>query len=162
VKCKKVCRLLPLLAGSDLPDRKNREIKAHLQICPHCQREYESYLLSFQKTKEWLERGQEDWQEEEWQGLIQKALQGEELVPSFRPRMRFKRAWVYALMASAAVILSLFILRPSIFRDKTGREAKEAGGVPQQESISVTIVSQETGLKIVWFFNKNFELKEER
>jgi hypothetical protein len=118
--------------------------------------------LSFQKTKEWLERGQEDWQEEEWQGLIQKALQGEELVPSFRPRMRFKRAWVYALMASAAVILSLFILRPSIFRDKTGREAKEAGGVPQQESISVTIVSQETGLKIVWFFNKNFELKEER
>jgi len=24
------------------------------------------------------------------------------------------------------------------------------------------MVSQETGLKIVWFFNKNFELKEER
>ena len=66
-------------------------------------------------------------------------------------------------MAGAAIILSLFILRFSIFRDKTGWGAKEeAGRAIQQESISMTMVSQETGLKIVWFFNKNFELKEER
>ncbi len=163
MKCKKVCRLLPLLAGSDLPARESEEVKAHLQMCPSCQKEYESYLLSFRKTKEWLERSQEDWREEEWKGLIRKAIQGEELVPSLRPRWRFKRAWAYALMAGAAVILSLFILRPSIFRDKTGWAAKEEADLAiQQESVSMTMVSQETGLKIVWFFNKNFELKEER
>jgi len=163
VKCKKVCRLLPLLAGSDLPPRENEEIKAHLQICAQCQREYESYLLSYRKTKEWLERSQEDWPEEEWQGLIQKAIQGEELVPSLRPRWRLKRAWAYALITGAAVILSLFIMRFSIFRDKTGWGAKEDADLAiQQESISMTMVSHETGLKIVWFFNKNFEIKEEK
>ncbi|NIM92039.1 MAG: hypothetical protein GTO17_13955 [Candidatus Aminicenantes bacterium] len=163
MKCKKVCRLLPLLAGSDLPARVNEETKAHLHTCPSCQKEYESYLLSFRKTKEWLERGQEDLPEEEWQGLIQQALQVEEFAPSFRPRWRFRRAWAYALMAGAVLILSLFILRPAIFRDKTGWGAKEEADLTiQQESISMTMVSQETGLKIVWFFNKNFELKEER
>jgi hypothetical protein len=29
----------------------------------------------------------------------------------------------------------------------------------KQEVVSMTIVSQETGLKIVWFLNKNFELE---
>ena len=163
MKCKKVCRLLPLLAGSDLPARKIEEIKAHLQVCPRCQREYESYLLSFQKTKEWLKKSQEDWQEEEWQGLIQEAIQAEEFAPSLRPRLRFKRAWAYALMAGTAIILSLFIIRFSVFQDKTGWGVKEEADLAiQQESISMTMVSQETGLKIVWFFNKNFELKEER
>jgi hypothetical protein len=151
------------MVGSELPARKNEEIKAHLQICPHCMREYESYLLSFQKTKEWLERSQEDWQEEEWQDMIQKAIHGEEFVPSLRSRWRFRRAWAYALMAGAIVILSLFIIRFSIFRDKIGWGAKEEADLAiQQESISMTMVSQETGLRIVWFFNKNFELKEER
>lgn len=163
MKCKKVCRLLPLLVGSELPARKKEEIKAHLKICPHCMREYESYLLSFQKTKEWLERSQENWQEEEWKGLIQKAIIGEELAPSLHLRWRFRRAWAYALMAGAAVILSLFILRFSIFRDKMDLRVKEEADLAiQQESISMTMVSQETGLKIVWFFNKNLELKEER
>jgi hypothetical protein len=29
----------------------------------------------------------------------------------------------------------------------------------QQEIITMTLVSHETGLKIVWFFNKNFNLE---
>ena len=163
MKCKKVHRLLPLMVGSDLPDKEKEKVKAHLQSCPKCKSEYESYLLSLQKTKEWLEKSQEEWPEEEWQELIQKAIQEEEFVPSFRLRWQFKRAWAYALLAGAVVILSLFIIRFSIFRDKTGLGVKdEADLAIQQESLSMTMVSQETGLKIVWFFNKNLEIKEER
>jgi len=151
------------MVGSDLEARESEEIKAHLKGCARCQRVYESYLLSYQEIKEWLKKSQEDWPEEEWEGLISEALHRDEAIPSFRLRRRFKRAWAYAILAGAAVILSLFILRFSIFRDKIDLGVKEEADLAiQQESISMTMVSQETGLKIVWFFNKNFELKEER
>jgi len=153
------------MVGPDLPSKEKEMVKAHLKSCPRCNREYESYLLTFQRTKEWLDKSREDWQEKEWQGLISKALQKEEPVPSFRLRWRLKMAWDYALLAGAVVILSLFIIRYSLLKDRMDmgvKEEKTASMIPGQESISMTMVSQETGLKIVWFFNKNFELKEER
>jgi hypothetical protein len=60
-------------------------------------------------------------------------------------------------MAVCAVVLTLFVVRPSFIEEGTG---SGEGMLAQQEVISMTMVSQETGLKIVWFFNKNFELKE--
>jgi hypothetical protein len=42
-----------------------------------------------------------------------------------------------------------------------GRSQRTAQQKPEgQDVLSMTIVSRETGLKIVWFFNKNFEWKE--
>ncbi len=39
--------------------------------------------------------------------------------------------------------------------------ASSAGGKTPQDMLSMTLVSQETGLKVHWTFNRNFEWKEE-
>jgi len=39
--------------------------------------------------------------------------------------------------------------------------ASSAGGKTSQDMLSMTLVSQETGLKVHWTFNRNFEWKEE-
>jgi hypothetical protein len=42
-----------------------------------------------------------------------------------------------------------------------GLIASSAGGKTSQDMLSMTLVSQETGLKVYWTFNRNFEWKEE-
>lgn len=165
MKCKKVQGLLPLLVSSDLQTKESEKIKTHLKSCPRCKSEYESYLLTFKKTREWLDKNRIDWQEKEWKSMVEKAVQREESVPAFRLRWQQKKAWAYMVIAGAAVIISLFVLRFSFFKSKLTVEKKvekSASTTLQQESVSLTMVSRETGLKIVWFFNKNFELKEEK
>ena len=43
MRCQRVKRWLPLLAGEDLPPRKNRRIRSHVESCPPCGRELEEY-----------------------------------------------------------------------------------------------------------------------
>lgn len=165
MRCKKVHRLLPLLVSSDLQTKESEKIKTHLKSCPRCKSEYESYLLTFKKTKEWLDKDRINWREKEWKSVVEKAVQREKSVPAFRLRWQQKKALAYTVIAGAAVIISLFILRFSFLKNKlTGEKKVErpASMILRQESISLTMVSRETGLKIVWFFNKNFELKEEK
>ena len=83
----------------------------------------------------------------------------------------FKKVWAYSLIGVLAVALTLlFIIRPSIIQKKMGlgsekfteEQTQLFRSSPEefkQEVVSMTIVSQETGLKIVWFLNKNFELE---
>jgi len=50
--------------------------------------------------------------------------------------------------------------RKIIAKTKGQPEKMEKKMEPEQKIISMTIVSRDTGLKIVWFFNKNFEWEE--
>ncbi len=70
----------------------------------------------------------------------------------------------------AVALTLLFIIRPSIIQKKMGlgsakfteEQAQLFRSSPEeseQEVVTMTIVSKETGLKIVWFLNKNFELE---
>lgn len=157
MNCKKVRRLLPLMIGSEIPDSKIIGIKAHLEECPDCRREYDAYKLSIEKTKEWLAGDRKDLEDWEWQRMVRHAA--EEKAPKISPLVPwpFKKAWAYALMAVFLVVLTLFVVMPSFIKELAGPEKKM---MAKQEVVSMTIVSKETGLKIVWFFNKNFELKE--
>lgn len=157
MNCKKIRSLLPLMMGPEIPHSKVVAVNAHLDKCPECRREYDAYVLSIEKTKEWLKEDSKDWEDWEWQAVLQgvkkeKAPKASPLVP-----WPFQKAWAYALMAVCVVVLTLFVVRPSFFEEGTGTGERMPA---QQEVVSMTIVSQETGLKIVWFFNKNFELKE--
>ena len=54
-------------------------------------------------------------------------------------------------------------LRPEergVLQARSQTAVQRSGEPAGQDVLSMTIVSQETGLKIVWFFNKNFEWKE--
>jgi len=171
VSCKKVQRLLPLVAGSEIPQSKILSLKAHLEECPKCRQEYDSYMLSLEKTKEWLAKDRKDWEESDWHQALQRAIKDKK--PEVSPHIPwpFKKVWAYSLVGMLAVALTLlFIIRPSIIQKKMGlgsekftqEQAQLFRSSPEeskQEVVSMTLVSKETGLKIVWFLNKNFELE---
>jgi hypothetical protein len=67
-------------------------------------------------------------------------------------------------MALVAFILSLVLIFPVFRGSQEGMESSpysfssiEKG---RQDIVTMTIVSKETGTKIVWFFDKNFQLEE--
>lgn len=163
MNCKKVRRLLPLMVGSEIPQSKFQALKAHLEKCPRCQHEYNSCIQSFKKTKEWLTKDKMDWEETEWQQAVRNAIREKPhkvlpLVP-----WPFRKAWAYALMAVFTVVFTFLIIRPSFIKEELepGTEVL-AENESKQNVISMIMVSKETGLKIVWFFNKNFELEENK
>ena len=152
--CAKVKKSLPLLAGNDLPARKARKILTHADRCPACRRELESYRGALARVK--AAAGEDrvgDWSDPEWKSLLAR-ITAEKMAkrspaPGFRPR------WAMASGIAAIILLAVLTLvfRNSIFRPEGTAPA------PGPEVISVTMVSQETGLQVVWFLNKNFEWK---
>ena len=169
MNCSKVRRLLPLMAGSEISQSKILAIKAHLQLCPECRAECDSFIISLEKTKEWLAKERISWEEREWQKAVQKATEEREFRVSSLAPWPFKKAWAYAIMAVFAFLLSLFVVRPSFIKQKIESESRMIAELrqepermkeeSQQDVISMTLVSHETGLRIVWFFNKNFNLE---
>jgi len=171
VNCKKVRRWLPLMVGKDLSPSKISSITAHLEKCPECQQEYDSYSLALEKTKEWIEEDKLDWVEREWQQAVQEAVKDKESVISPLAPWPFKKAWAFALMGVLAVALTLLlVIKPFFLGEGTAPDsellsrtrAQLLGSTfqeSQQEVIKMTLVLPETGQKIVWFFDKNFELE---
>jgi len=170
VRCKKAKRLLPLFVGGDLSREKSSAVRTHLKKCDTCQQEYQSYVLCLDKTKEWLSQEKKDFQDQEWQSAIRRSI--EERPARLSPLIPwpFKKSWAYTLMAVLIVVITLFVVRPfrNGFRQETGMSAvSEAPSrilleEARQKVVSMTLVSRETGLKIAWFFNKDFDFKEEK
>ncbi|UCC39190.1 MAG: zf-HC2 domain-containing protein [Candidatus Aminicenantes bacterium] len=163
MNCKKARYLLPLMIGAELPQSKIQAMKAHLKKCARCQHEYDSYAVFHNKIKEWLAKDKKEWEEIEWQKVVRNAIR--EKPPEVLPLVPwpFRKAWAYALMAVFVIGLTFFLVKPSFIKEGMGPGtevlAKEKS---EQDVISMTMVSKETGLKIVWFFNKNFELEEKK
>ncbi len=165
MNCKKVRRLLPLLVGGDLLSKKSEAVLSHIEKCPKCKQEFSTYDFSIKKIKHWLGEDQMDWPEFEWKKAIQEATKEKKtsFSPSFAP-WPFKTVWAYVLMAAFGIALALFVIKPSPFKQRIGLEfqekiSKDLVQESAQEVVSMTIVSKESGLKIVWFFNKNFDLE---
>lgn len=171
MKCKKVRRWLPLMVGSDISPSKIASIKAHLEKCPECQQEYDSYSLALEKTKEWLEEDRPDWVEREWQQAVQKAVKEKKTVISPLAPWPFKKAWAFTVMGVLAVALTLLlVIKPFYFGEGIAPDSellsrsqaqllRSAFQESKQEVVKMTMVLPESGQKIVWFFDKNFELE---
>jgi anti-sigma factor RsiW len=152
--CAKVKKSLPLLAGNDISARKARRLLAHIDGCPLCRKELDEYRAALGRVKVAAREDRvEDWSEPAWKALmarvtIEKAAKRSS-ASGFRPR------WAMASGLAAVVLLAVLTLvfRNSIFRPEG--TAPAAG----PEVVSVTMVSQETGLQVVWFLNKYFEWK---
>jgi hypothetical protein len=159
------------MVGKDLSPSKISSITDHLEKCPECRQEYDSYSLALEKTKEWLEEDKLDWVEREWQQAVQEAVKDKESVISPLAPWPFKKAWAFALMGVLAVALTLllvikpFYLGEGIAPDSellSRTQAQLLGSTfqeSQQEVVRMTMVLPETGQKIIWFFDKNFELE---
>jgi hypothetical protein len=164
--CRKAQRLMALFAGDDLGPRLARAVRAHLDACPECRRELEAFRGSLAEFK--AEAGREEvpqWGPGEWRALMDRVV-GEARgsgAPEARPVWRFPRPRGAAAAALGALLgfgaLALLVLRPPSGPEGTALADRAAG---EQDVVSLTMVSQETGLQVVWFFDKNFDYKGER
>jgi len=159
MKCLKVTRLIPLLAGSDLPVKTREKVQLHLQDCRSCQQEYTVYRNILQQTGEWLAQERKEWEEAEWKTTVQTAIEKAEEKRSLMVPWPFKKGWAFVLMTVSAVLLSLLVLPPSLVKDKMERAPTVSALESQAEIVSMQLVSKETGLKISWFFHKNLKLE---
>jgi len=163
MKCKKIKRLLPLYAGNDLSLRMASAVKSHLSNCPECRREYKVYIQSLQEIKEWLKSERIDWDEAEWQQSVKRAATGKIVQKKTLAPWPFKPVWALGFITVISIIISIFWLGPSLFRERSGLQP-DAAVIKQtssQEVVEMILVSRETGLKVKWFLNKNFNLEEE-
>lgn len=174
--CSKAKKLMALYAGSDLPERRTRAVGAHLDSCPACRKELEGYRRALAQVK--AAAGAElppDWSNGQWQALMARVM-GEATERRKEKAGRFKSVprarWAVASGAAAALVLAAVMLlhKDTSFRPGLAASAPGAGELgitadpdpAAQDVVSVTLVSQETGLQVVWFFNRNFEWKGDR
>jgi hypothetical protein len=169
MKCQKIKRMLPLLAGDELPESQIAKVKGHLRGCLRCQEEYEKYVFLVHQTRKWLGEDRVGWDEQEWRRTVQTVLEQEAEKKNALAPWPFSRAWAYTLMAGVLLLLTTLVFRPPLVKhfgltpesmDAARMEEKLGDGRGEQEIVSMTMVSEETGLKIVWFLNKNFNLEE--
>jgi hypothetical protein len=161
MKCRKIKRLLPLLAGSELPESQIPIVRTHIEKCSRCQEEYTEYAFLVDQTREWLAEDKIDWGEQDWKRIVRSVVnQGYPRKTALVP-WSFSKTWAYALMAGVMLLLTVLVVQPP-FVEQIGWTPKLVDTVEEeeQEVVSMTMVSKETGLKIVWFFNKNFNLEE--
>ena len=155
--CRRFRRYLPLLTGGDLPARKAARAAAHLERCPACRRERDAWLRSRRALLAGMEASRMKWEEHEWERAVRAAAAppaGRRRSRRFRP---LRPAPALALAALAALILSVFLFGPGGGPPEPG-QGEETG--VRQDIVAVTLVSRDTGLKVHWFFNREFELEE--
>ena len=170
--CRTIRRLMPLAAGDDLRPRRARAFRAHLDACPACREELRAHRAALAALRTAAKSEDvPDWTEAEWRALMARAAgqAGPGRVGEEAPaRPAFRRRWAAASAAGALIGLAALAL---LFRGPvpgpSGRTASgvQAGGTVLaaggQDVLSMTMVSQETGLQIVWFLDKNFDYKGE-
>ncbi len=177
MRCQGVKKWLPLLVGGDLSPRKNRRIRSHVDSCPSCSRELEEFRAALDRIRrEAAGEPRKDWSPGEWEGLMERIAADSPRPHKFSPLLRPQKALAFGVTA-AFVAIFLLVLGRTIFltegtsppfgpdiasRETPGaaRDSSPALGSPlRQDSVSVTLVSEETGLQIVWVFNRDFEWK---
>ncbi len=159
MKCRKFARLLPLFAGSDLQEKTRKKVQLHLQDCRRCQQEFTEYQSILQETRGWLAQERRDLKETEWKRMVQSAVKKAEEKRRWLVPWPFKREWAFVLMSVSAILISLFVLHPSLVKDNMRRIPIFSAVESQPKIVSMQLVSKETGLKINWFFHKDLKLE---
>ncbi len=162
MNCRKIRKLLALHAGGDLSPSKAHSVERHLQVCGACRRELASHEQSLRQAREWFDQTEQPWAEDSWRRAIGRAVSSQPRpVREAQPRS-YRPAWAYAAVALMAATLTFLVVRPlPESRPERGPLAAAASASPSQDIVSLTLVSQESGLKVQWFLNRNFKLKEE-
>lgn len=170
--CRKVRKLIPLAAGDDLRPRPAAAVRAHVAACPACRAELESFraALAGIRSVAKAEGAAADWTEHEWNALMARATAearraGQAPVPQARPAFRPRWAAASALGALIGLaVLGVLFRGPSPRPDTAAGSAKTlvAAGTGEQDKLTMTMVSPETGLQIVWILDKNFDWKGDR
>jgi predicted anti-sigma-YlaC factor YlaD len=157
--CAKVRKLLPLHAGGDLPPRRAARLQTHLDGCADCRRELESFRMARAQVRAAAaEEPVPGWSEAEWNALMVRATAGR--IERRGSALAVRPRWALAAGAVGVALIAVAILVTGVFRGVPS-PAHELVAASTQDVVSVTLVSPDTGLQVVWVFNKNFDLKGE-
>lgn len=166
--CRRVRKLIPLAAGDDLKPRLARVFWAHIDACPGCREELESFRAAMARVKAVAKaEAVRGWSEGEWNVLMARLAAEAKGAGESRGRVGargFEPSWAAAAVLGAVlclVVLGLLFRGPSL---RPGRTPGESGALvasvrSPQDKVAITIVSPETGLQVVWFLDKNFDWK---
>ncbi|HOW85550.1 MAG TPA: zf-HC2 domain-containing protein [Candidatus Aminicenantes bacterium] len=169
--CRKARKLVPLAAGGDLRPRPAAAFRAHIDACPECRRELEAFRKALGTIREEAKAaGVAAWGEDEWSALVSRVragAAGERSRGADRAGTAFRRCWAAAsalgVLAASAILYMMFMAGPVPGRKTApAGPGTVAGRAEPQEVLTMTMVSPETGLQIVWFFDRNFDYKGEQ
>jgi hypothetical protein len=163
--CRKARKLMPLFAGDDLGPRRTQAVRAHVDACPACRRELEELRAALARFRAAAKDERiPDWSEAEWKALMVRATRGTPRVgeeKGLRGGRALWRRWAAASALGALiglVVLSVLFRGPGPGPAETPEPPLALADVGRaQDVVSMTMVSQETGLQIVWFLDKNFD-----
>lgn len=172
MNCRRVKRQLSLYVGEDLPLHRQQAIEEHLRSCIACQNEHSHYLRAVGQTRQWLQRQEIHWDESAWKQAVSGAVPREKDPGKALRPWPFKPAAAYALMIFLATGLTLLVVRPTFVPSEIPGDTQQTAGITDpgifsrispssQDVVAMTLVSRETGLKVQWFLNRNFNLEED-
>ncbi len=169
--CPKVRKLIPLAAGDDLRPRPAAAVRAHVAACPACREELESFRAALAGIRSVAKaEGVADWTESEWRSIMARAaakVQATGQAPGRVARPAFQPRWAAASVIGACLGLAVMGM---LFRGPSPRPDTAAGtagtiiaaGPSTQDKLTMTIVSPDTGLQVVWILDRNFDWKGDR
>ncbi len=178
--CGRTRRLLPLFAGGDLPERKARRVREHVETCAECRREIEEYQRAVRVVADAVRvTPARDWTPGEWRAVMDRVAK-EQREPRDRAAAAPASKWVPAFASAATIVVVVAIsllLKDSPIKtagtqpgpgmtnqqsaSKKGGPAAAAPDSSKQDVLTMTLVSPDTGLQVVWVFNRNFNWKGE-
>ncbi len=167
--CRRVRKLIPLAAGDDLRPRPAAAFRAHVDSCPGCREELERFRRALAGIRAAAKTAAgAEWSEGEWDALMARvAREGKSragAAAAGRGERVFRPSWAAASVLGAflgLVVLGILFRGPSP-RPETMRAAGEktvAAEAGEQDQLTMTLVSPESGLQVVWIFDKNFDWK---
>ncbi len=157
MNCRKMKRWLALYIGEDLSPRRQQAVQEHLRSCTVCQNQQARYLDAVGQARRWLQRQELTWNETEWKQAVERAVSKEKDTGKVLLPWPFKPVAAYVLMVFFAAALTVLVVSSSFV-------PWQAPGIAVQDSqdvVAVILVSRDSGLKVQWFFNRNFNLEED-
>lgn len=165
--CRRVRKLIPLAAGDDLRPGDGARFLAHIERCPACRKELEAFGADLAGIRAAArDEGVEDWSEGEWRAVVARvAAEAKRSAPGrgASPSPERRLSWAVAATAGALfglVIMGVLIKGTPLRRPVSSGPTIAAGpSRPEQDRVTITMVSPESGLQVVWILDKNFDWK---
>ena len=100
--------------------------------------------------------------EKEWQSDVKKAVNSSSFKKRIFIPLSFKPAWAVSAVLVIVMAFSVLIMNPTfIKKENRASQSLALQSGESQKAVEITLVSQETGHKIKWILNKEFNLEEE-
>jgi len=169
MNCQGAKKRIPLFVGGELPAGQTERVRRHLEACPACRTEAEEIGRTRLAVREMARAGgAEDWSPAEWRRVIATVTKSEADRRGAPAVWKLKPVLAAGLGIFLLVAGALYLRRssrtpeaPVVAMTAIDQEAKLGSATVAPKAnpdvTSVTLVSPETGLKIIWFYNKKFE-----